>query len=57
MTKKLVTGLSGAFLFFLLVTASYAGERIKPFTFKAIDGKVIDSRSLAGRPLFTVFFR
>ncbi len=50
MRKRWLTGLSAVFFIFLLVTAAYAGEGIKPFTFKTIDGKVLDSRAMAGRP-------
>ena len=39
------------FLFLLVASVAHADDAIKEFSFRAVDGKTIDSRTYKGKPM------
>ncbi len=50
MRETAKTGIFMLFVFFI-IPALYAEDVIKPFTFKTLDGRVLDSKSMSGIPM------
>ncbi len=51
MVRQTVTiGIFMLFVFFI-IPALYAEDVIKPFTFRTLDGRVLDSKSMSGTPM------